>query len=359
MGIKIQPGNAQNPMKIAFFTYPAAFQNVGGGEVSLLKLKEYLEKEGVQADLFDTWRSKIEEYNFIHVFGSVKDCLGLVRVANARKVKVAISPLLWSDMRRAIYTDGPFSMKADLLIRHLVKALYPAFPSARRELLMRSDLIFPNSEIEKEHVARFFAIPLQKMKVLYNGVDIEFASARPDAFRERYGDEPFILGVGRIEPRKNQWNLIKAVKAIKGKKLVLIGSPVTGYEEYYQSCRKEGEGFTTFLSTIKHEDPVLRSAYAACELFVLQGWFETPGLVALEAALAGANVVATSGGSTKDYFKDHVEYLNPASPDDMKEKILKSMGKQNSNLKNHVLDHFTWDKIAKSAISFYQEVLAH
>ena len=85
-------------MKVAFLTYPAAFQNIGGGEILLLKLKEYLEKEGVQADLFDIWKSKIENYDFIHVFGSVKDCLGLVRVANERKVKVAITPLLWSGM---------------------------------------------------------------------------------------------------------------------------------------------------------------------------------------------------------------------------------------------------------------------
>ena len=82
-----------------------------------------------------------------------------------------------------------------------------------------------------------------------------------------------------------------------GARLVLIGSPVSGYEEYFNECKKLGGGFTTFIPTMRHEDPLLRSAYAACDLFVLQGWFETPGLVAMEAALAGAQDVTVKTDS--------------------------------------------------------------
>ena len=345
-------------MRAAFLTYPAAFQNIGGGEVLLLKLKEYLEKESVQVDLFDIWKSKVEDYDVIHVFGSVKDCLGLVRVANARKIKVAITPLLWSDLRRALHTDGPLKMKADLLIRHFAKVFFPAYPSSRRELLIRSDLIFPNSEIEKKQIAKLFAIPLDKMRIIPNGVDSEFADAKPELFRKKYGEEPFILGAGRIEPRKNQLNLIKAVKGIKGKRLVLIGSPVTGYESYYEDCRKTGDGFTIFLPTTKHGDPILKSAYAACELFVLQGWFETPGLVALEAALAGAKVVVTKGGSTHEYFADYVDYIDPSSVEDIYKKISSNLKKpETQDLKQHVANHFTWEKSAQATVQSYKELL--
>ena len=345
-------------MKIAFLTYPAAFQNIGGGEILLLKVKEYLEKEGVTVDLFDSWHSRVEDYDFIHVFGSVKDCLGLIRVANARKVKTAITPLLWSDWRRALHTDGSMKLKTDLLLRHLAKVVFPAFPSSRRELLLRSDLIFPNSETEKKQNARFFAVSADKMRVVPNGVDRDFLDADPCLFQEKYSKEPFILGVGRIEPRKNQLNLIKAVKGIPGKKLILIGSLVTGYEAYYADCRKEGEGFTTFLPTIKHEDPLLKSAYAACELFVLQGWFETPGLVAMEAALAGARVIATSGGSTKDYFLNYADYIDPSDPKDIREKIVRNISKEkNDTLKKHILKNFTWEIVAKQYKHFYEEAL--
>ena len=70
----------------------------------------------------------------------------------------------------------------------------------------------------------------------------------------------------------------------------------------YDKCVKEAGSNVKFLGDLDHSSDMLRSAYAACDVFVLPGWFETPGLAALEAALAGAKVVATKGGSTKEYF---------------------------------------------------------
>ncbi len=343
-------------MRVAFFTYPSAFQNVGGGEILLLKLREYLIKEGVEVDLFDTWNASIKDYDWLHVFGSVKDCLALVEVAKKRNVRVAITPLLWSDVRRAFFTHGSLLTKADFLIRHGVKWAWPAFPSARRKLLISSDLIFPNSDIEKRQIARLFAVDSSRMRVVPNGVDRDFLNATPEIARQRFGKEPFILGVGRVEPRKNQLNLIRAVKKIPGKRLILIGSPVSGYEEYFETCQKEGKGFTEFIPTIPHSDPLLKSAYAACELFVLQGWFETPGLVAFEAALAGAKVIVTSGGSTREYFQDHALYFNPADPEDISLKIKTALASPFSEaLKKHVLEHYTWEKVAQVTRRLYEE----
>lgn len=334
-------------MKTAFFTYPSAFQNVGGGEIVLLKLREYLSKSGTPVDLFDPWKSRVEDYDVLHVFGSVKDCLGLVQVANARGVKVVTSPVLWSAP-----TDLPS------LMRHSVKVVFPAFPSLRRELLMRSDMLFPNSEMEKKHIARYFAVPEEKMRVVYNGVDKNFAAADASLWRARYGGEPFVLSVGRIEPRKNQLNLIRAMKNM-GLKLVLIGDPVTGYGSYDTSCRAAGAGFAEFIPALPHGDPLLKSAYAACSLFVLQGWFETPGLAALEAALAGALIVVTQGGSTREYFGSLANYLDPASVSSIQKSIRTALARTNDGrLKEHVSSRFTWDKIAQSYAELYREVSA-
>lgn len=343
-------------MKVAFFTYPAAFQNVGGGEVQLLKTKEYLEKRGVRVDLFDAWRDRIEDYDILHIFGSVKDCLGLARVAKARGVKVAVSPVLWSSLRRALHTDGSAVEKAGLAARHLTKVLFPFFPSSRRKLLLISDGLFPNSEAEKEHLARLFAVPKERIHPVPNGVDAAFANAEPSAFRARVGNEPFVLCVGRLEPRKNQLNLIRAMRG-GGRRLVLIGSPVSGYETYDEKCRREGEGFVTFLETLKHGDPLLASAYAACGLFVLPGWFETPGLAALEAALAGAKLLVTEVGSTREYFGNRVLYLDPANVGDIRRKIEAAWNlPANGELQRHVRQSFTWEKVAEKQETLYKEL---
>ncbi len=332
-------------MKIAFFTYPAAFQNIGGGEILLLKLQQYLTRAGVEVKFFDIWKDRVEDYDVLQVFGSVKDCLGLVRVANARNVPVATLPILWSDPKHTP-------------LRHWIKTIYPAYPSERRELLVRSDILFPNSELEKKQIARLFAIPEAKMTVVYNGVDPAFQNADPTLFLSRYGNEPFVLSVGRIEPRKNQLNLIRAMGRMQKQKLVLIGSPVSGYEDYYKACQKEGSARTTFIPTQPHGDALLKSAYAACAVFVLQGYFETPGLAAMEAALGGARLVVTSGGSTREYFGNLVEYLDPSNPQDIAQKIDRALrGRPTPDLTRRILDSFTWDRIAQRYLECYQHLL--
>lgn len=347
-------------MKLAFFTYPEAFQNIGGGEIQLLKTKEFLERAGQPVHLFDLWKDRVESFDFIHIFSSVGDTLGVAKAARSRGVAVGVSPVLWSDWHRALHTDGSVRLKADLLLRHAMKVLAPTFPSARRSLLLTADALFPNSEIEKKQIQRLFAIPGHKIHVVYNGVDSEFSRADAEIFRQKYPGKPFILCVGRIEPRKNQLNLIMALQQIQGIRLVLIGSPVSGYESYYDACQREGRDFTEFIPTLSHQDALLKSAYAACETLVLPAWFETPGLAALEGALAGAKIVLTQGGSTREYFGDRVLYCDPASRRSIRQAIEASRRLEpDHSLKHHVEKHYIWERVAERYLEVYQRVLTN
>ena len=82
--------------------------------------------------------------------------------------------------------------------------------------------------------------------------------------------------------------------------------------DYARECRRAGEGLVTWLGRLDHTIPLLASAYAAARVFALPSWFETPGLAALEAALAGCAVVITPYGSTREYFGDLVGVRPPA-----------------------------------------------
>jgi len=198
---------------------------------------------------------------------------------------------------------------------------------------------------------------MDKMFVVPNGVDSEFASASDRLFVEKYELKDFVLYVGRIEPRKNQLNLIRAMKDIDAE-LVLIGEPVSGCEWYYDKCQREAGKNVHFLGKMLHQSDLLVSAYAACNIFVLPGWFETPGLAALEAALAGAKVVVTDGGSTKEYFKDKVLYIKPNSPPDIHKKIKMALASESTDeLKNFVMKSFTWEKVAERNLEGYEKVL--
>jgi len=344
-------------MRVAFFVYPWAMQSPGGGEIFLLKTKEALEKQGVQVKLFNQWEDKLKDFDILHVFGSVKDCLGLMETAKNLHVKTALSPIFWSTFNRSLHEYGSFSTKTKMILRHSVKRFFPIMPSARRKMLTIADALLPNSFSEAEQVEHLFAIKKEKMYVVPLGVDEKFHQAEATEFIHKYQLKDFILSVGRIEPRKNQLSLILALKG-SGKKIVFIGNPVTGYEAYYQLCRQSAEN-TLFIDRLEHSSSLLASAYAACSVFVLQGWFETPGLVALEAGLAGAKLAVTRDGSTREYFKDYAEYFNPANLLSIKTAIEKASAKpKNNQLPDYIMKNFLWLNCANATIEVYRKLLS-
>ena len=103
--------------------------------------------------------------------------------------------------------------------------------------------------------------------------------------------------------------------------LVVIGDALPGCEGYAADCKRSGASFARWLPRVDHDDPLLESAYAAARVLALPSWFETPGLVALEAALAGTAVVITPHGCTREYFGDRVGYARPDRPSEIARSI--------------------------------------
>ncbi|MCM8782576.1 MAG: glycosyltransferase [Candidatus Omnitrophica bacterium] len=344
-------------MKILFFVYPSAFQAPGGGETLLLKTKEALEAKGIMVKLFDQWKDKLQDYDILHVFGSVKDCLGLMQSAKSLGVKIVLSPIFWSTFQRAWHEYGTLKNKLQMSARHMAKKIFPVFPSARRRMFVLADALAPNSKTEADQINRLFAVSKNKMHIVPCGVDRRFANADARIFTDKYGLRDFVLSVGRIEPRKNQLNLIKAMRGF-GKQLVFIGGVVPGFEAYFYECKRSGDKNTVFIDHLEHEDPLFASAYAASSVFVLPGWFETPGLVALEAGLAGARLAVTEVGSTREYFKDYAEYFNPSSIRSIREAIEKSLQKKSAEeLRKHIMDNFLWECTVEENIKIYKHLL--
>ncbi|MBP7216243.1 MAG: glycosyltransferase [Candidatus Omnitrophica bacterium] len=344
-------------MNVAFYSYPSAFQNPGGGEVQLLKTKQAIEKLGVTVRLFDQWNDKLQDFDVIHIFGSVKDCVGLMQTAKNLKVKIAISSIFWSSFKRALHESKNPKKRLEFMARHAAKVLLPVFPSARRKTMMLADIVLPNSLAEARQLRRLFALPQEKISVVPNGVDERFSEASAESFKKKFKLENFILAVGRIEPRKNQLNLIKALRHLK-QDLVIVGDPVSDYADYYRVCKKEAGANVHFLGAIDHEGELLASAYAACAVFVAPGWFETPGLAALEAGLAGAKLAVTACGCTREYFLSHAEYFDPARVSDIANAITQALKKPSSTtLKDHIMQHYTWDKVGQRTLEAYQRII--
>lgn len=342
-------------LRVLFYVYPTAFQAPGGGEIQLLQTKKHLEEIGVEVKLFDPWKDKLKDYPLIHTFGSVKDCLPVMEAAKTAGIKNVLSTICWYSWKSSWYTYPEPKPRAVSMARHAAKAFLPFLPSKRKRMMEISDLLLPNSTTEADQLRKFFGMPAEKILTVPNGVDAAFADAKPDAFVSRYKMKDFVLCVGRIEPRKNQLTMVRALSGLDTP-VVFIGAPVPHYKEYYEKCRKEAGKNIHFLGALPHD--TLPSAYAACRTFVLASWLETPGLAALEAGLAGANVVITTEGATREYFGEHAIYARPENPAEIRSSVEASLKQPRSgNLRERVLENYLWKNAAQKTLEGYKKIL--
>lgn len=339
-------------MKVGFIA-PLGIAVVGGGvRTQALQTAEALEKLNIEVDFVSPWQEGIQA-DIVHVFVAGPETLGILKRCSELGIKTVLSPVFFSN--RSVATVAS-SLKAEKILSKVGSGIRSDF-GIKAEACRLADLVLPNTTAEAELIEKGFGIKPSKILVVPNGVEIRFANSTPNSFIEKYGIEDFVLFVGQAgAPRKNVVKLLQAAPQIKAQ-IVIIGSLYN--DEYGQKCKKLADkaGNVTFINTLEHDSSLLSSAYTACHTFVLPSQYETPGIAAMEAALAGANIAITERGGTKDYFQDWAEYLNPDSAKSIAEAVNSSLKKKkNQDLKNHIIDHFNWDEVGKKTLAAYNKL---
>lgn len=333
-----------------------AFQSPGGGENQLVQTGRALENMGLDIRLFSPWLDQLDRARVLHLFGMSREGLELAKIARARDVPVALSTICWIEPAAMSALSGSRMGKLLNRARWTVKGFLPRMPSWRRELLQLADAILPNSEAEADQLVRWFGADRKAIRVVPNGVEERFAQADPTLFQRRHGSDPFVLFVGRVEPRKNVLGLIEAAK-MANLPLVILGDPTAAHHEYALRCRIAGGDRVRWLPRVEHDDPMLASAYAAARVLALPSWFETPGLVALEAGLAGTAVVVTPYGSTPEYFRDRVEYARPGKIREIANALETAWERgAHPGLSSLIRAKYPWSEVARKTAEAYDQI---
>lgn len=318
-------------MRVLFATYPWAFETPGGGEIQLQKYADHLPSHGVEVRLHDPWSANLDQASVFHFFSCMGGSTHLCNYVKQRGLPLVISSSLW-------LTDAT---------RH-------RYPVAEiRAQLSLADLVITNSIMESDALARVLDLPQELFAVVANGFEPRFATATPTAFREAFPvPETFVLNIGNLEPRKNQLTLVRALKRL-GLPLVLIGH--LRDRAYAEQVFAEGGSRLHYLGPLDHGDPRLASAFAACNVFVLPSVLETPGLAALEAAAAGAPLVLTAEGSTREYFEGLADYVDPSDPGRIAAGVENALANgRNPLLKAHVEKNYSWPLVTKALPALYR-----
>ncbi|HOM16431.1 MAG TPA: glycosyltransferase family 4 protein [Thermoguttaceae bacterium] len=349
-------------MRVWMAGAPGVWVSPGGGEVQLTATAQALREQGLEVHLLSTpseatrW-ADVQRPNVLHLFGSHPTHWQWIRLARQVGAAVVLSPIGWFSL--ASYWQGGKHWPTKLLHsgKFLLRAVCPWLPSWRGRLYRSVDMLLPNSLAEARQLNRYFGAPPGRIHVVPNGADPRFAQARAELFVQKTGLQGFVFCPGRLEPRKNQLGLLRAMRGCRAP-IVLMGDPVPGQEAYAEMCRREAGPNVHFLPRLPYDDPLLASAYAACGCLALASWFETPGLAALEAAMQGASLVLPDVLSCREYFGDWALYVRPYDLRAIRRAVEKAlqMGR-NPRLAQHVLGHYTWAHTAEATRGAYARAM--
>lgn len=343
-------------MNVVLATYQAVSLLRGGPSTQIRGTGRFLGEFGVSARFFDQWKPlRREECDLVHIFGANIGTYHLAREVFALGIPLVVSPILFSTHSGAFVRNA---LSATRFAQKLGPGIWSDYAMSA-DICRWAAKVLPNTAAEADLVEKGLGIPLEKLEVVPNGVDERFRQGDPRLFTEEYGLEGFVLNVGHIGPRrKNVLTLLRALGQID-RPAVLIGRVAGGPEG--EACLREAEKHKNILilEGLDNESDMLSSAYAACEVFALPSLYETPGIAALEAGLAGAKIVITPYGGTREYFGDMAIYVEPGSVDSVREGILAALKRPSEDgLQKHIQREFLWREVAGKTARAYQDVLS-
>lgn len=269
-------------------------------------------------------------------------------------------------------------------VRRLHQGCADAFPEARiaieERVVRETDRIIAECPQDAEDLATLYGAPPNRMRIVPCGVDPErFHPVRRDRARAVLGlpvDEPVVLQLGRMVPRKGVDDVIRSASVLRERfdvspRVLIVGGDsetpdVTRTPELARLAdvaRDVGvEDRVTFVG--RRGGDALRYYYSAADVFISTPWYEPFGITPLEAMACGTPVVGSRVGGIKYTVVDgDTGYLvPPRDPDAIAERVARLLRAPDERIAfgrngiERVRSRFSWDEVAQQLMRVYDQV---
>ena len=174
------------------------------------------------------------------------------------------------------------------------------------------------SETTRRDLIEQYGVDPSKISVIPHGVKSNPRMPNPESVKAALArlriEQPFILAVGTVQPRKNYDGLAHALNAVKTAglphRLVIAGKKGWLSDEVDAAIVATGNADrVTQLGYVNDDD--LAALYAAADLVAFPSWYEGFGLPALEAMQASIPVLVSNRGALPEIVGDAAWIIDP------------------------------------------------
>ncbi len=182
------------------------------------------------------------------------------------------------------------------------------------------------------------------------------------------GDNPYILMLSSIHPRKNHLGLLEAWKKIlpqlKGRniKLLIVGGNVDNTNES-TTIANQLQAADSVILTGYADEADLCALYSACLISVYPSFCEGFGLPVLESMTCARFCLASNTSSLPEVVGPNLPMCDPANPDDMAAKMLELLlnpayldACNQQALKN--AHRFSWEETGRKTVDAIQSIIS-
>ena len=264
---------------------------------------------------------------------------------------------------------------------------YDASSWVEKTAIEMADAIIAVSKETKVDVLKHFNVDKNKVKVIYNGINLkEYVVTKDTSTLEAYNidkNKPYVLFVGRITRQKGIIHLVNAIKYIdKDTQIVLCaGAPDTKeigkeMEDAVNEAKKDRNNIIWIDKMLSKQEVI--QLYSHADVFCCPSIYEPFGIINIEAMACETAVVASAVGGIKEVVVQNETGLlidleqqkeapfEPVYPDKFAQDLANGINKviNNPSLKEtmakkgrqRVENHFDWASIAKQVEELYKSL---
>lgn len=332
-------------MKIGFVQPSHAISPTGGVRIQGLMWKEGLEQLGHEVKLISMWDANDwASYDAFVFFGTGGMFCELIRGIASHNPRIAVAPIIDPHCNKYLYK---------LLCKYTgydrYNGLHTRFYNMYRGL-KSSRLCFTRSDEETEFLTYCCDFPKENVRQIPLSVRFTPLSSMPDK-------ENFCLHISRLcSENKNVARLIEAARQY-GFNLKLAGM-LHGKEEH-EWLEKAIGGATNIEYLGTPSDEEIQQLYRRAKVFALPSLIEGVGMVALEAAGYGCEIVLTNLGAPKEYFQGRARLVNPYSVEEIGTAIcecLEGKHQKQPELLGFIAQNYSLQAVSKQIAQALEEI---